>query len=224
MTAQNLILGNKWREKLARYTGASCRLCRRANMKMFLKGDRCYTDKCSFERRSFAPGQHGQGRFKKVSEYALQLREKQKVKQMYGMLEAQFHRYFERADRTKGVTGEILLIMLERRLDNTLYRMGFASSRDQARQIVRHNLIRINGRKVNIPSYQVRVGDLISLKEKYQKNELIVDNLEGAARRGMPSWLELDQSKFQGTVKALPNRDEITMPIQEQLIVELYSK
>jgi small subunit ribosomal protein S4 len=191
---------------------------------MFLKGDRCYSDKCAFERRSFAPGQHGQGRFKKVSDYAVQLREKQKVKQMYGMLEAQFRRYFERAERIKGVTGETLLIMLERRFDNSLYRLGFASSRDQARQMVRHNLFNINGKKVNIPSYQVRVGDVISLKEKHQKNELITDNLEGAVRRGLPSWLELDQSKFQGTVKALPNRDEITMPIQEQLIVELYSK
>ena len=193
-------------------------------MKMFLKGDRCYSDKCAFERRSFAPGQHGQGRFKKVSDYAVQLREKQKVKQMYGMLKAQFRRYFERAERIKGVTGETLLIMLERRFDNSLYRLGFASSRDQARQMVRHNLFNINGKKVNIPSYQVRVGDVISLKEKHQKNELITDNLEGAVRRGLPSWLELDQSKFQGTVKALPNRDEITMPIQEQLIVELYSK
>lgn len=191
---------------------------------MFLKGDRCYSDKCAFERRSFAPGQHGQGRFKKVSDYAVQLREKQKVKQMYGMLEAQFRRYFERAERIKGVTGETLLIMLERRFDNSLYRLGFASSRDQARQMVHHNLFNINGKKVNIPSYQVRVGDVISLKEKHQKNELITDNLEGAVRRGLPSWLELDQSKFQGTVKALPNRDEITMPIQEQLIVELYSK
>ena len=191
---------------------------------MFLKGDRCYSDKCAFERRSFAPGQHGQGRFKKISDYAVQLREKQKVKQMYGMLEAQFRRYFERAERIKGVTGETLLIMLERRFDNSLYRLGFASSRDQARQMVRHNLFNINGKKVNIPSYQVRVGDVISLKEKHQKNELITDNLEGAVRRGLPSWLELDQSKFQGTVKALPNRDEITMPIQEQLIVELYSK
>ena len=209
---------------MARYTGASCRLCRRENLKMFLKGDRCYSDKCAFERRSFAPGQHGQNRFRKVSDYAVQLREKQKVKQMYGMLEAQFHRYFEKAERTRGVTGENLLIMLERRFDNTLYRIGFASSREQARQMVRHNLFSVNSKKVNIPSYQVRPGDVITLKEKHQKNALIVDNLEGAARRGVPSWLELDQAKFQGTVKALPNRDEITMPIQEQLIVELYSK
>ena len=209
---------------MARYTGASCRLCRRENLKMFLKGDRCYSDKCAFERRSFAPGQHGQNRFKKMSDYAVQLREKQKVKQMYGMLEAQFRRYFERAERTKGVTGENLLIMLERRFDNALYRSGFASSRTQARQMVRHNLFRINGKKVNIPSYQVKAGDVITLKEKKHNHELIVDNLEGAVRRGLPSWLELDQKKFVCTVKALPNREEISMPIQEQLIVELYSK
>jgi len=191
---------------------------------MFLKGDRCYSDKCAFERRSFAPGQHGQNKFRKVSDYAVQLREKQKVKQMYGMLEAQFRRYFEKADKAKGVTGEILLIMLERRLDNTLYRSGFASSRDQARQMVRHNLFTINGKKINIPSYQVKSGDVIILKEKNLKNAVIADNIEGAARRGLPSWLELDHTKFQCVVKALPNRDEITMPIQEQLIVELYSK
>lgn len=209
---------------MARYTGASCRLCRRENLKMFLKGDRCYSDKCAFERRSFGPGQHGQNRFRKVSNYAVQLREKQKVKQMYGMLEAQFHRFFKNADSGKGVTGDTLLSMLERRLDNTLYRMGFASSRNQGRQMVRHSLFTINGKKVNIPSYQVKPGDIIALRPKNQKNEVIGDNLEGAVRRGVPSWLELDQTKFQGTVKALPNREEITMPIQEQLIVELYSK
>ena len=209
---------------MARYTGASCRLCRRENLKLFLKGDRCYSDKCAFERRSFAPGQHGQNKFKKVSDYAVQLREKQKVKQMYGMLEAQFRRYFERAERAKGVTGEILLVMLERRFDNALYRSGFSSSRDQARQMVLHNLFSVNGNKVNIPSYQIKIGDVITLREKHQNNEVIVDNLEGAVRRGLPSWLELDQTKFQCVVKALPNREEITMPIQEQLIVELYSK
>lgn len=209
---------------MARYTGASCRLCRRENLKLFLKGDRCYSDKCAFERRSFAPGQHGQNKFKKVSDYAVQLREKQKVKQMYGMLEAQFRRYFERAERAKGVTGEILLVMLERRFDNALYRSGFSSSRDQARQMVLHNLFSVNGNKVNIPSYQIKIGDVITLREKHQKNDVIVDNLEGAVRRGLPSWLELDQTKFQCVVKALPNREEITMPIQEQLIVELYSK
>ncbi len=209
---------------MARYTGASCRKCRRENLKLFLKGDRCYSDKCAFERRSFAPGQHGQNRFRKVSDYAVQLREKQKVKHMYGMLEGQFRRYFQMADQAKGVTGENLLIMLERRLDNTLYRLGFASSRDQARQLVRHNHFMVNTKKVNIPSFQVKSGDVISLQEKSRKNEMITDNIEGAARRGVPSWLELDQKNFQGTVKAMPNREEITMPIQEQLIVELYSK
>jgi len=209
---------------LARYTGASCRTCRRENLKLFLKGDRCYSDKCSFERRSYAPGQHGQNRFRKVSDYAIQLREKQKVKHMYGMLEGQFRRYFHIADRSRGVTGENLLILLERRLDNTVYRLGFASSRNQARQLIRHNHFTVNGKKVNIPSYSVKVGDQIQLKEKSRKNEMITDNLEGAARRGVPSWLELDQSTFTGTVKALPNREEITLPIQEQLIVELYSK
>jgi len=209
---------------MARYTGASCRTCRRENLKLFLKGDRCYSDKCSFERRAYSPGQHGQNRFRKVSDYAIQLREKQKVKHMYGMLEKQFRRYFHMADQAKGVTGENLLVMLERRLDNTIYRLGFASSRDQARQFIRHNHFTLNGRKINIPSYFVKPGDVIDLKEKSRKNAMIIDNLEGAARRGVPSWLELAQKNFQGTVKALPNRDEVTMPIQEQLIVELYSK
>ena len=194
------------------------------NLKMFLKGDRCYSDKCAFERRSFAPGQHGQNRFRKPSDYAVQLREKQKVKHMYGMFEAQFRRFFEEAERVRGVTGETLLIMLERRLDNVLYRLGFASSRTQGRQMVRHSLVTVNGRKVNIPSFQVNPGDVVALKEKQQKNELVADNMQGAARRGVPSWLELDAAAFKGIVKAMPNRDEITMPIQEQLIVELYSK
>ncbi|MCW5212570.1 30S ribosomal protein S4 [Desulfobulbus sp. TB] len=209
---------------MARYTGASCRTCRRENLKLFLKGERCYSDKCSFERRAYAPGQHGQNRFRKVSDYALQLREKQKVKHMYGMLEKQFRRYFHLADQAKGVTGLNLLSMLERRLDNVIYRLGFAGSRDQARQFVRHNHFLINGNKVNIPSYQVKPGDVIGLKEKSRKNAFVVENLEGVARRGVPSWLELNKGNFQGTVKAMPNRDEITMPINEQLIVELYSK
>ena len=209
---------------MARYTGASCRMCRRENLKLFLKGERCYSDKCSFERRAYAPGQHGQNRFRKVSDYALQLREKQKVKHMYGMLEGQFRRYFKIADRTKGVTGFNLLSLLERRLDNVIYRLGFAGSRDQARQFIRHNHFHIDDRKVNIPSYQVKPGQVISLKEKSQKNALIVENMEGVARRGVPSWLELDKGSFKGTVKAMPNREEITMPINEQLIVELYSK
>lgn len=209
---------------MARYTEASCRLCRRENLKMFLKGDRCYSDKCAFERRAYAPGQHGQNKFRKMSDYAVQLREKQKVKHVYGMLEGQFRNFFAKAERTRGVTGENLLMMLERRLDSTVYRLGFAGSRDQARQLVRHNHFLVNGRKVNVPSYQLAVDDVITLKEKSKKNALIVDNLEGAARRGVPSWLQLDAPNFQGTVKALPNRDEITLPIQEQLIVELYSK
>ena len=209
---------------MARYTEASCRLCRRENLKMFLKGDRCYSDKCAFERRSYAPGQHGQNKFKKLSDYAVQLREKQKVKHVYGMLEGQFRNFFAKAEQRKGVTGDNLLLSLERRLDNAVYRLGFAGSRDQARQLVRHNHFQVNGKKVNIPSYQLAVDDVITLKEKSKKNALIVDNLEGAARRGVPSWLQLDASNFQGTVKSLPNRDEITLPIQEQLIVELYSK
>ena len=209
---------------MARYSGASCRICRRENLKLFLKGDRCYSDKCAFERRSFAPGQHGQNRFRKPSDYAVQLREKQKVKHLYGVFEAQFRRFFAAAERVRGVTGATLLSMLERRLDNVVYRLGFASSRTQGRQMVRHSLVTINGHKVNIPSYQVKVGDIVSLKEKQQKSELVADNLQGAARRGVPSWLELDAKAFKGTVKALPNRDEITLPIQEQLIVELYSK
>jgi len=209
---------------LARNIGAACRRCRRENLKLYLKGDRCYSDKCSFERRAFGPGQHGQSRFKKQSDYAIQLREKQKVKSMYGMLESQFRLYFKKADSQKGVTGENLLILLERRLDNTIFRIGFASSRNQARQIVRHNHILVNGKKVNIPSFQVSVDDVITLKEKSRANAAIKENLEAVVRRGVPSWLELDKDNFKATVKALPNREELTMPMQEQLIVELYSK
>jgi small subunit ribosomal protein S4 len=191
---------------------------------LFLKGDRCFSDKCGYERRAYAPGQHGQSRFRKVSDYAIQLREKQKVKRLYGMLEGQFRRYFEIADRSKGVTGENLLMLLERRLDSTLYRLGIASSRAHGRQLVRHNHVQVNGKKVNIPSYLVSVGDTISVKEKSWKNGGIIESLEAVARRGVPSWLELDKDKFQGTVKGMPERQEITLPIQEQLIVELYSK
>lgn len=209
---------------MARNIGAACRRCRRENLKLYLKGDRCYSDKCSFERRAFGPGQHGQSRFKKQSDYAIQLREKQKVKSMYGMLESQFRLYFKKADAQKGVTGENLLILLERRLDNTIFRIGFASSRNQARQIVRHNHILINGKKVNIPSFQVSVDDIITLREKSRANAAINENLEAVVRRGVPSWLELDKDNYKATVKALPNREELTMPMQEQLIVELYSK
>jgi len=209
---------------VARYTGPACRRCRRENLKLYLKGDRCYSDKCSFERRAFGPGQHGQARFRKVSDYAIQLREKQKVKNIYGMLEGQFRNYFHKADLKKGITGENLLIMLESRLDNTIFRLGFASSRKQARQLVRHNHIQVNGRKVNVPSFLISVNDVITVKEKSRTNSYLVESMEAVARRGIPSWLELDKDAFKATVKALPNREEITMPIQEQLIVELYSK
>lgn len=209
---------------MARNIGAACRRCRRENLKLYLKGDRCYSDKCSFERRAFGPGQHGQARFKKLSDYAIQLREKQKVKSMYGMLEGQFRLAFHKADAQKGVTGENLLILIERRLDNTIFRAGFASSRKQARQFVRHNHIRINGLKVNIPSFLVTPGDVITVKEKSRANAAINENIEAVVRRGIPSWLELEKDNYKATVKALPNRDELTLPIQERLIVELYSK
>ena len=209
---------------MARNIGAACRRCRREGLKLYLKGDRCYSDKCAFERRSFGPGQHGQARFKKLSDYAVQLREKQKVKAMYGMLEGQFRLTFEKAEMQKGVTGENLLVMLERRLDNTIFRIGFASSRNQARQLVRHKHILVNGRKVNIPSFLVAEGDVISIKEKSRANALLNENLEAVARRGVPTWLALDKDNYKATVKTLPNREELTLPIQEQLIVELYSK
>jgi len=209
---------------VARYSEAACRLCRRENLKLFLKGDRCYTDKCAFERRSYAPGQHGQRRGGKISDYGIQLREKQKVKRIYGVLEKQFRRYYSRADRQKGITGTNLLVLLERRLDNIVYRMGFASSRHQARQLVRHNHFTVNGRKVNIPSYQVKIGDAIEVREKSRKTPLILEAMETVVRREMPSWLEVEGSNYRGIVKEFPNREELTMPINEQLIVELYSK
>lgn len=209
---------------MARNIGPACRICRRENLKLYLKGDRCYSDKCAFERRAFGPGQHGQSKFKKLSDYAVQLREKQKVKSMYGMVEGQFRLTFERAERQKGVTGENLLVLLERRLDSAIFRLGMASSRNQARQLVRHKHVLVNGRKVNIPSFLVSVGDEITLKEKSKTNSLIVENLEAVARRGVPSWLELDKDNVKAKVKTLPNREELTLPIQEHLIVELYSK
>ena len=209
---------------MARNIGAACRRCRRENLKLYLKGDRCYSDKCAFERRAFGPGQHGQARFKKLSDYAVQLREKQKVKAMYGMLEGQFRLTFEKSERQKGVTGENLLVNLERRLDNAIFRIGFASSRNQARQLVRHKHILVNGHKVNIPSFLLSEGDVVTLKEKSRANTLINENLEAVARRGVPSWIELDKDNYKAVIKTLPNREEITMPIQEQLIVELYSK
>ena len=208
---------------MARYIGPVCRLCRRENLKMYLKGDRCYTDKCAIERRPYPPGQHGQNRVK-FSEYGVQLREKQKVKRIYGVLERQFRLYYERASRKKGKTGEILLQLLEQRLDNVVFRMGFADTRAEARQLVRHSHVTVNGRKVNIPSYQVRVGDRIAIREKSRNIERIRQSLEAVDRRGIPSWLEVDKEKFEGVVKGVPVREELTLPIQEQLIVELYSK
>jgi len=208
---------------LARYTGPSCRLCRREGSELFLKGERCYTDKCAIKRRSYPPGQHGQGRIK-VSDYGVQLREKQKVRRIYGILENQFRGYFEMADRMKGVTGENLLFILEKRLDNVAYRLGFATSRTEARQLVRHGHFTLNGRKVNIPSIQAKAGDVLQLREKSRKIACITESLEGVVRRGIPQWLELDKDACKGVVKAMPVREDITMPIQEQLIVELYSK
>jgi small subunit ribosomal protein S4 len=198
-------------------------LCRRENLKLFLKGERCYTDKCAIERRNYPPGQHGQGR-KKFSDYGAQLREKQKVRRLYGVLENQFRNIFKEADRRKGITGETLLSLLERRLDNTVYRLGFTNSRNEARQLVRHNHFLVNQSKVNIPSYLVKPGDIIEVREKSKKIVRILEALEGVARRGVPQWLELDKEQLKGNVKALPTRGDITLPIQEKLIVELYSK
>ncbi len=209
---------------MARDTGSSCRLCRRENLKLFLKGDRCYGDKCAFERRPYPPGQHGQRRGGKLSDYKMQLREKQKVKRIYGVLEKQFRRYYFRAEKQKGITGTNLLILLECRLDNVVYRMGFASSRKQARQLIRHNHFLVADKKVNIPSYQVKVGDVIQVREGSQKVPAFLESLETVVRRGIPEWIEVEKENFRGTLKALPNREELTMPIQEQLIVELYSK
>lgn len=209
---------------MARYTGPVCRLCRRENMKLFLKGDRCHTDKCAVERRNYAPGQHGQGRIK-VSDYGTQLREKQRMKRTYGLLEGQFRSYFQKADRMKGVTGETLLILLERRLDSMVYRLGFASSRNEARLLVRQGHFLVNGQKVNIPSYLTRVGEVVELREKSRQVTRINESLDGVMRRGVSSWLELDRIAFKGTVKTLPVRAEMTTPVfQEHLIVELYSK
>ncbi len=208
---------------MARYSGSVCRLCRRENLKLFLKGERCYTDKCAIERRNYPPGQHGQGR-PKFSEYSVQLREKQKVKRMYGLLEKQFRRTFELAERVKGITGEALLVLLERRLDNVTYRLGFASSRADARMLVRHGHIVVNGRRVTIPSYFIRAGDVVTVKDQSRKLDRVVAALEGAQRRGVPEWVELDREGVSGKIKYLPARGDITAPINEKLIVELYSK
>ena len=208
---------------MARYTESVCRLCRRENLKLFLKGERCYTDKCAIERRNYPPGEHGQGR-PKFSEYSIQLREKQKVKRIYRLMESQFRRTFDQASRIKGITGETLLVFLERRLDNVTYRLGFASSRAEARLLVRHGHILVNGKRLNIPSYQVRVGDAISVKEQSRQMARILTAMEGVQRRGVPDWAELDRDNCSGRIKILPTRSDITMPINEKLIVELYSK
>lgn len=208
---------------MARYTGSVCRLCRRETMKLYLKGDRCYSDKCALERRNYPPGQHGQRRGK-FSDYGLQLREKQKIKRMYGLVEKQFKTYFKEADRQKGVTDTNFLVILERRLDNTVYRLGFANSRAQARQLVRHNHFLVNGRKVNIPSFLLRPSDVVTVREDSRQLPSISDALEAMQRRGLPAWLELDKTKYEGIFKTIPTREEMNLPVQEQLVVEFYSK
>ncbi len=209
---------------MARYTGAVCRLCRREGMKLFLKGERCYADKCAIEKRNVPPGHHGKGRKAKLMGYGLQLREKQKVKRIYGVLESQFRRYFEAADRQRGITGETLLQLLERRLDNVIYRLGLATSRSQARQLVRHGHFQINGRRVNVPSYSVRIGEVVSVKGSSAKTASIQYAIEEVKGRGIPEWLEFDGEKLAGRIASLPTREQINLPVQEQLIVELYSK
>ena len=209
---------------MARYTGSVCRICRRENLKLYLKGDRCYSDKCAFDRRGYPPGEHGQRRGRKISDYGVQLREKQKVKRMYGLSEKQFSLFFSRADRQKGVTGTNLLVTLERRLDNVVYRLGFVNSRAQGRQLVRHNHFIVNSKKVNIPSYLVKIGDVVEVREKSRKIQAISDSMDAVVRRGVPQWLDLEKENLRGVVKGFPVREDITMPIQEQLIVELYSK
>jgi len=209
---------------MARYIGPVCRLCRREGMKLFLKGERCYTEKCAIEKRNLPPGQHGKLRKAKVVGYGLQLREKQKVKRIYGVLENQFRRYFEMADRTRGITGETLLQLLERRLDNVLYRLGLATSRAQARQLARHGHFTVNGRKVDIPSYQVKPGDVVGVRASSAENPAIQHALEEVKGRGVPEWLSFDQGTMSGRIASLPTREQINLPVQEQLIVELYSK
>ena len=208
---------------MARYRASVCRLCRREGLKLFLKGERCYTDKCAIERRNYPPGQHGQGRVK-FSEYSLQLREKQKLKRMYRLLEGQFRHLFDKADRGKGITGESLMILLERRFDNMVYRLGFANSRAEARQLVRHGHFLVNDRKVDIPSALLKVGDVVTVRERSHKVVRIQEALELSQRRGVPEWLEVDRPNFTGRIRALPARSDLTMPINEKLVVELYSK
>jgi small subunit ribosomal protein S4 len=208
---------------LARYTEASCRICRRENSKLFLKGDRCYSAKCSFDRRPQAPGMHGRHRGK-PSAYSLMLREKQKVKRSYGLLEKQFRALFEKAERQKGMTGGNLLILLERRLDNIVFRLGFAGSRAQARQLVSHGHFKVNGRKVDIPGFLVKSGDQVTIREKSRQAAVILGALETVGRRGVPAWMELDKAAFIGRIKDLPTRQDLPVTINEQLIVEVYSK
>jgi small subunit ribosomal protein S4 len=209
---------------MARYIGPVCRLCRREGMKLFLKGERCYTKKCAIEKRNFAPGQHGKTRKSKLAGYGVQLREKQKVKRIYGVLEDQFRRYFEQAERTRGITGETLLQLLERRLDNVAYRLGFATSRAQARQLVRHGHFIVNGRKVDIPSFSVKPGDVVGIRQSSRTNPSIVHALEEVKGRGVPEWLSFDQAAMSAKIGSVPTREQINLPVQEQLIVELYSK
>jgi small subunit ribosomal protein S4 len=208
---------------LARYTGAQCRLCRRETEKLFLKGDRCYTEKCAVERRQYPPGQHGQRRGK-LSDYGVQLREKQKVRNTYSVLERQFRKYFQRAERKKGVTGEVLLQLLETRLDNVVYRMGFAPNRNSARQLVGHRHFFVNGKQVSVPSYNVQVGDVVEVGASSRDMEIIKDSISRAEQRGVPSWVEIDFQNFRGKVAQIPAREDIQLTAQEQLIVELYSK
>jgi small subunit ribosomal protein S4 len=208
---------------LARYREAVCRLCRREGIELYLKGDRCFTDKCAIKRRGYPPGQHGQRR-PKHSDYGIQLREKQKAKRIYGILERQFRTYFEKADRMRGKTGENLLTLLERRLDNVVYRLGFASTRRESRQLVLHGHFLVGGRKVNIPSYLVRPGEVIEVREKSRSISNLNEALDAVVRKGIPPWLELERENYRGTIKALPGRPDVSEPIQEQLIVELYSK
>lgn len=209
---------------MARYLDSSCRLCRREGLKLFIKGDRCYSEKCSFERRGYAPGDHGQSHRKQHSDYGVQLREKQKLKRMYGLLEKQFRGYFVKADRQKGITGTNLLIFLERRMDNMIFRMGFANSRVESRQLITHGHFLVNGKPVNIPSYLLKAGDEICVKESSRKITRMLSAMETVARRGVPQWLELDKENFKASIKMLPVREDLTMPVQEQLIVELCSK
>lgn len=209
--------------KLARYTGPLCRICRREGEKLFLKGDRCYTEKCAIDRRKYPPGQHGQG-YRKLSDYGIQLREKQRVRKTYGLLERQFRRYFEEAERRKGITGEVLLQLLERRLDNIVYRMGFASNRRQARQFVNHGHFLVNGKKITLPTYEVKGGDVIEVAESGKNIHEITDSVVKAVHRGIPAWVEVDSENMRGKVLHIPSREEIQLPVKEQLIVELYSK